>query len=69
MIINRDRKDGKKEKDKRAILNLLLYLDKEEDKVMFLYCFNNDLQKKERVKVRLYIANNNLQFNFDPMMT
>jgi len=58
MVINKRRKE-KKEKDARAIANLLIHLDNiaDEDRLMYYY---NKLSKKEKRLIVEYVTDNNL---------
>ncbi len=67
MIINNDRKE-KKDKDKRSISNLLIYLNKVNDEKIFLYYFNKNLSKKEKKSVLKYISENNLKHYFQRLI-
>jgi hypothetical protein len=68
MVINLDRKADKREKDKGAIRNLMIYLDRDEDQVKFLHYYNQVLHKKEKTKVREYINANSLEYAFSHSM-
>lgn len=68
MVINSVRKPDKREKDKIAIGNLMIYLDREKDQEKFLHYFNEVLTKKEKLRVRNYIKENSLGYAFNQSM-
>jgi len=68
MVINLDRKADKRQKDKSAIGNLMIYLDRDEDQVKFLHYYNEALHKKEKTKVREYINAHGLEYAFSESM-